>query len=469
MRTRVLFIILFFTLQLTAQENTKKSLSIDDFKDWNTISGEIISNNGKIIAFEQSPQKGDVVLIVNNRNRFDTIPRGNNPAFGSENNFVVFEIKPPEDSVRQAKLDKVKKDKMPKDSLGIWVFNSEEIIKFPKLISYKIPDDNARWVAFMREPQPAEKDTTDNAEKSKEKPEQPGNDLVLFEANTGDTLNYYNVTEYFYAKDGASVYFIRQTKDTVNTYSDVYVFDTSTGETEQLFSSEGWAKKLTADKSGEKYAYLFSQDTIDEKIYALYYGTLSTAPENKVDNYTSGIPVGWSPSENGRVYFSEDGSKLYFGTAESPEPEPEDTLLAEEKPKLDVWSWHDKKLQPQQKNELEREQKRTYLAVYHTNLDRFIQLADLNIRNVSTLRKGDGSVGLGYNDDPYIRAVSWTGKRYRDYYLVDFESGIKRELVEKKTYARLSPYGNYVIWWEPSDSSYYSRSTDINNLQAVFR
>lgn len=465
-KTALLLTFLSLFLELFAQTPSKEPLKIDDFENWNTISNSIISYDGKMVAFEQAPAKGDGYVIVKQQRHLDTIPRGNNPEFGSENDFIVFEIKPHEDSVRLAKLDDVKKDKMPKDSLGIWVFKHDKIFKFPKFKSYKIPEDNARWIAFLTEPAPAEKDTTEE-KKEKKEVKQPGDDLVLFEVSSGDTLLYPNVTDYSYAKDGASVYFVRQRKDTVNTFSDVYVFDTSAGKEKELFSSEGWADKVTSDESGEKYAFLFSNDTIDEKVYGLYYGTTDSEPELTVDGYTSGIPVGWSPSKNGPLYFSEDGTKLYLGTAESPEPEPEDTLLAEEKPKLDIWSWQDKKLQPQQKVEQDREKKRTYLAVYHTSLDRFVQLADLNIKNVSPIRKGNGMVGLGYNQDPYMRASSWTGERNRDYYLVDFASGIKREIVENKSYASLSPQGKYVVWYEPEDSSYYSRSTDINNLDAV--
>ncbi|SHJ17561.1 Dipeptidyl aminopeptidase/acylaminoacyl peptidase [Tangfeifania diversioriginum] len=466
-RTGLILLALFLiSFGLYAQAPVKKALSIDDFETWNTISNQIISNNGERVAFVQKPQQGDGMLIVKHSDRLDAIPRGNRPAFGSENDFIVFEIKPHEDSIRQAKLDEVKKDKMPKDSLGIRLFGTNETVKFPKLKSYKLPEDNARWIAFLTEPAPAEKDTTDE-KKEKKEVKQPGDDLVLFEVNSGDTLHFPNVTEYFYAKDGASVYFIQQKKDTLNTYSSVHHFNTSLGQNRELYSSEGWAQKAVADESGSQYAFLFSKDTIDEKVYELYYGTLESEPEVTVDSYTSGIPVGWSPSENGNIYFSEDGTKLYFGTAESPEPEPKDTVLDEEKPKLDVWSWHDDKLQPQQKTELDREKKRTFLAVYHTTLDRFIQLADLNIKNVSPIRKGNGNVGLGYNESPYLRASSWTGKRERDYYLVDFETGIKREIVEGKSYARLSPHGKYVVWYEPEDSSYYSRSTDINNLDPV--
>ena len=465
-RIALLFLCLV-SIGVLAQNPAKKSLTIDDFGSWKILANPIISNDGARIAFEQNPQKGDGLLIVKTgKSTFDTIPRGNKAAFGPENDFIAFSIRQPEDSIRKAKLDKVKKEDMPKDSLGIWVFERNEMRKFPKQKSFKIPEENARWIAFTVEPAPAPKDTTENnSQKKKEK--QEGDDLVLFQVETGDTLMFRNVSDWTYAIKGNSVFFSREVKDSTGTVSSLYVFDTSTGQSSKIYSVEGWMKKLTSDEAGNQFAFLFSQDTIIEKAYSLFLGNLNREPEKIVDGYTSGIPVGWTPSENGNINFSQDGTKLFFGTAETPEPAPKDTLLDEEKPKLDIWHWQDLKLQSQQKVEAEREKKRTYLAVFHIDLNRFIQLADPQIRDVTTLQKGNGDFALGYNELPYLRELSWTGTRNRDYYIVDVKSGIKREIADCKSYVRISPQGKYVVWYEPADSSFYARSTDINRLEAV--
>ena len=467
MRGIALLFLCFLTLGVLAQEQNKKSLSIDDFGSWNTLNNPIVSNDGSRIAFEQNPQKGDGMLIVKSgKSDFDTIPRGSSSAFGPEYDFIVFSIKQPEDSIRKAKLDKVKKEDMPKDSLGIWVFGSNDLKKFPKLKSFKIPEENARWIAFAVEPEPAPKDTTEsNSKKKKEK--QEGDDLILFQVDTGDTLMFRNVSDWTYAKKGESVFFSREVKDSTGTVSSLHLFDTSTGTSSEVFSDEGWMKKLSSDEAGNQFAFLFSQDTIKEKVYSLYLGAADKVPEEVVNGYTSGIPVGWTPGENGNIYFSEDGTKLFFGTAESPEPAPKDTIPDDEKPKLDIWHWQDLKLQPQQKVEADREKKRTYLAVYHIGLKRFIQLADPEVRDIYTLQKGNSDLAFGYNELPYLRESGWTGDRKRDYYIVDTKSGIKREIADCKSYVRISPQGKYVVWYEPADSSFYARSTDINRLEAV--
>jgi len=460
--TATIIISSLLVLSLSGQHNIKKSLDIEDFAGWNTISGSIISNDGNYVAFELNPQKGDGNLIVNRNRSYDTIPRAGNAKFSPENNYIVYEIKPHEDSVRQAKLDKVKKEDMPQDSLGIYFFRHNEVFKFPKLKLYEIPDENAQWIAFTTELPEAKNDST-----QKKKKKESGDDLVFFNTDSKDTISFDNVTELHNAKKGSAVYFVQENKDSTKTNSTLYMFDTRNGTEKELFFTEGWIKKITSDEEGNQYAFLMSQDTIEEKVYALYYGTRETAAERTVDSYTSGIPVGWSPSINGSVYFSEDGTNLFLGTAKSPEPEPKDTLLAEEKPKLDIWHWKDAELQPEQKLEADREKKRTYLAVYHTDLKRFIQLADLNVKTVRTIQKGNSDLGFGYDDSPYLRSRSWTGRTFYDYYLVDFKSGIKRKILDQKAYARISPQGKYVIWYEFADSSYYSKSTDINKLEVI--
>ncbi len=469
MKYTIYFFLLLISISAFAQEQAKKMLMIEDFAGWKIISNEQISDNGKLISFELNPQQGDGNLIFRNGNRSDTIPRGSNAAFGPENDFSVFHIKQPVSVTRKAKKDKVKKEDMPKDSLGIWVFKHDSVAKFPHLKSYKIPDESSRWVAFLYEPAKAAKDTTKNGTETKDKKakKQPGDNLALFNVQSADTVVFKNVTEYVYSKKGSAVYFVSQTEDSVKTWSKLNRFNTLNGTKTLVFETEGWIKKVVSSENGDKYAFLHSADTIPEKVYSLYLGSGEIVPSKIVDSYTQGMPVGWSPSENGDIYFSENGIKLYFGTAKTPAPEPKDTLLDEDKPKLDIWNWQDVKLQPQQKVEVEKEKKRTYLAVWNTSLNRCVQLADIMIEQVSTLQKGNGDFGLGSKSLPYQRAASWNGRQGRDYYLVDFNLGIKREILVDKSFVRLSPQGKYVVWYEQSDSSFYAKSTDINKLDVV--
>jgi len=478
----LLLLTLIVSLTVNAQPKVKRALTPDDFASWNIIKDQQISNNGKYVVYEQNPLKGDGKLFLTKEGKtIIFFNRACKAKLGSNNNVLVFTIKPAVDSVRQAKLNKAKKEDMPPDSVGIFLMKNREIVKYANVKSYKLPKENASWVAFClkkgkieeKKQKSGEEKTKSAAEaiEKKEKPKkkkekQPGDKLVLFNVQSKDTVTLNNVVEYGWAKKGNALLCVQQHKDSVNTFSKLIKFDPDAGTFAVLYETEGWLKKATLDEAGEQCAFLLSKDTVDEKIYDLFFID-GQKPEKIVSPSSQNMPSGWSVSENGKIYFSKDASKLYFGTAVSPKHEPKDTLLDEEKPKLDVWNWKDKKLQPQQKLEAKKEKKRTYLAVYNIDQKNFVQLGDTLIKEVRTLQHGNCNIALGMNTTPYERAFSWTGKGLRDYYLIDVESGEKREILKAKHYVWISPRGKHIIFYELRDSSYYAMSTAEKNPKFV--
>ncbi len=474
-----LFLLAVFSFSLNAQQVAKKPLTIDDFASWKVVRNPILSNDGKYTAFEINPEKGDGNLVVKSidSKKEDTISRAYDAVFSSESDFIAYKIKQPADSIRSAKKKKLKKEQMPKDSLGVFVFKRHKIYAFPNLKQFSVSKENAHWVAFLAE-QKIEKKKTESGEveiksakpkgkEGKDSKQEPGNQLILLQPSTGDTVCFNDVSEFYYAPKGHSITFIRQKKDSLDR-TEIMVFDTESKKSGVIFRQNGTARQITSDDQGGRYGFLFSADTIKEKVYSLYYGSLTTGdPKPVVTPESHGMPLGWSPSEFADLSFSRNGQRLYFGTTLKPKPEPKDTLIDEEKPVLDVWTWKDKELQPQQKINAEKEKKRTYKAVYLVGEEKFIQLADPEVREVRTILKGDGNLALGLCDSPYRLESSWTGRSAADYYLVDIESGIKRLIVRNKTMVSLSSGGNFVIWYDPADSSYYTRSTNINATENV--
>ena len=74
----ILMVILCLSMILNARDNEKKPLTIHDFSSWKSINNQSISNNGKFVAFEINPQKGDGKLIVQSLDlkTADTLSRG---------------------------------------------------------------------------------------------------------------------------------------------------------------------------------------------------------------------------------------------------------------------------------------------------------------------------------------------------------------------------------------------------------
>ncbi len=109
-------------------------------------------------------------------------------------------------------------------------------------------------------------------------------------------------------------------------------------------------------------------------------------------------------SENGKLQFSKDGGRLFFGIAAAPKPEPKD---AAEPIKVDIWNWRDPFLQPMQKSRAEEEKKRTLMCVVHLlpKEKKFVPLATADMPEI-TLSE-DAKVALGSSDLAYRQLVSW--------------------------------------------------------------
>ncbi len=476
-KTLALILAISFTLLANAQ---KKPISINDFANWKRIEKRQISNNGNYIAYERNEQKGDGELIIRNTETHidDTIPFGYSAKFSPNSDFIVFKYKPAADSTRAAKKAEVKKDKMPKDSLGIYNFTTNETTNFLKVKSYAVPKEETSWVAVLVEHQEPKKDTTAVAdtiptketievEASEEKKEEPKKkeekkkekdlkDLFVLNPITGKQFEFNHVQEYVFAKKGKTLGIITKEKDSLE-ISTVITFNTELQKTDTIYRDTGLVKKLAIDAFGNQLAFLFSNDTIDEKVYALHLTNLNKINTLIVaDTLTKGMPTGYAPSENGSVYFSDDATKLFMGTALKPVKQPKDSLLEDEKPKLDVWSWTDIELQPMQLKNLEKEKKRTYSAIYRIQEKQFIQVADTIIKQVKFINKNNGEFALGSDDTPYTRSSSWNGKWVSDYYIIDLKTGNKKQVLSGKDNVQLSPTGKYTVWYEQNDSAYYS-------------
>ena len=258
-------------------------------------------------------------------------------------------------------------------------------------------------------------------------------------------------------------YFLNYQKDSIDSTA-IYVFNTLKATSRILENKKGTFKSLKPDDYGNQMAYLYSKDTTEKKIYSLFYWTDKlNSPENIADTTIKDIPKGWVVSENGNLNFSEDGTKLYFGTSQKPEQDKKDTLLDDEKVRVDVWNWKDTRLQTQQLKELKDDQKKTYLAVIDIKSKSVFQIADESIENISTIQKGNSNTALGYSDLKYGRASSWEGDLYNDVYLIDLKKKNRTPVLEKcASQFALSPAGNYLVWYELKDSSWYCRSITGN-------
>jgi len=473
----VLSIVFFYSnLLLYAQEN-KIPLDHSVYASWKTISNEKISNDGNWVAYEINPAQGDGFLYLYNvkQNAIDSIERGYAPVFSNQSDFLAFKIKPQYATLRQAKKEKVKKEKMPKDSLGIWLLDgNSDPVKYPNVQSVKVPADGSGWLAFHHHEQPdttnvdaAKTDTTD-AKKSKKKIH--GSGLVIMNPVRNKIFKYDHVVNYNISRQGTAIGFVQESNDTIPVCT-VSFFNSESEKKLSVFEAPGKVPELALDEPGQRMAFLYHNDTAKVSGFDLYLWNAAIEKTAKIlDSLSAGMPAGWGVSKNGEIWFSMDGNKLFFRTAPIPEKEKKDTLLEDEKYHVDIWTWQDNILQSMQKVDLSKEKKRSYLAVWLIDSSRMIQIADKQIEDIQTLYRGTGDVVLGLSKKPYEKIISWEASKYRDVYAINIKTGLKQLVMSKKSsVVTLSPHGKYILWYETEDSSWYAHDIAGDRLISLTR
>ncbi len=466
-----LFIILFLTINIlpafSQTNNAKKKLGPDVYKSWKNISNQNISNNGKWVSYEINPQKGDGFLYLYNveSKHLDSIARGKYAAFSPNSDFLVFSIIPQYDTLRNLKLKKTPRNKLPHDSLGIWLMESDSIIKIADVKDFDITSKGLSWIVYIDQSKAVAKRIKKQKKRwfffkpkktnTVKKIKQEGDNIVLYQPISNKKLKFHKVDEYSFNKNGTSLYTLTTTKMDSSNKSLVLKIDLKNLKSDTLFDKKGTASQIGISRDGTQVAFLFAQDTAkNNKVFDLYYWNSKKERANLIAD-TNSLIKGWSPSINYRPNFSRDGTKLYFGTAPKPVQQPKDTLLASEKYHVDIWNYQDLSLQPQQKLRAARERKRSYLAQYDIIDNKLTQLADTLIRNVRIPMEGKSHFALGIDDLKYAKEQSWNGW-FSDYYAINVHDG-SRELVleHQQSYAQLSPQGNYIIYFNDADSNWY--------------
>ncbi|MFN8239477.1 MAG: prolyl oligopeptidase family serine peptidase [Bacteroidales bacterium] len=464
---RLFILLAFLTAEVSAQ---KPPLDHSVYDGWKSLGSSSISEDGKWVVYEINPQQGDSWLYICNvvTGSKDSVFCGSGARIAPDSKYLVYSVKPTYSESRQARKKKLKDDQLPKSKLGISLLNNEKPTIINKVKSFSVAENGSYWMAYLLEKQTADKkenkqvaDTAKGsrqvAPKGKKPPEPKGTELVLFNPVTGKEYRHSDVVEYVVSRDGKSIGFVQDYPDTTKTDNfRISVFDTKKESVTKIFEAKGTAKKLTADKKGDNYSFIFTSDTSKIKIFDLYYSKAFEAATKVVDSANPSMPAGWSVSENGSISFSEDASRIFFGTSEKPVKEPTDTLLADEKYKLDIWAWDDDLLQPMQKLQVSEEQKRTFMAVYHTDKKLMVQLGGKDLPSVRTVQKGNNDVAIGTSDLKYRIVSSWD-QDYSDYYTVNVETGA-RNLVAEKSASRVqfSPSMKFMVYWNTADKAWMS-------------
>jgi hypothetical protein len=205
---------------------TKKPVDFTLYDSWKSLSGQQVSDDGNWLAWTISPLEGDGTLFLSawgTPTDKKVFVRGSQPNFAPNSEFIAFRINPQADTVRKAKLNKVKPEKMPKDTLGIFILKTDQLLKYANIKSFKVAEEATPWIAFQTEEakpeaKPEKKDSSaagKKDEKQKKKPEFNGQPLIVMNPLTRDSQNFQYVTEYAFSKHGNWLYMVSIKEDSL--------------------------------------------------------------------------------------------------------------------------------------------------------------------------------------------------------------------------------------------------------------
>lgn len=491
---QVLIIVLIMLAPAIIQAQNKKPLTFDEMTSWNSIKKTGIDNQGNFVVYEVAPLKGDSKVLVYSakEQQTDTLQRAKDFRLSPDGQFLLAVKTAPYDSVRQAKIDKKKKDEMPKDSTILFHFVTGQTLILPKADSLLVSPKEGTIAGILlseekkkkeeevkdstaTEEQPEEEITEEQPEEetadSIKGPQPLGKLLVIYNGSTGDTIQIQSVSELTISPKKNQLAFIEKYQEDSVTVSSCKIWDGNDGSFTTVFADTGYVQGLAFNEDGEALAFLFSADTAKAKTYMLCYSSEKAMANPVVQPDTPGMPEDFSVSDNGKLDFSENGKTLFFGTAKIPVEEAKDTVPADEIPELDLWSWTDKRLQPQQKLEVKKDRKKTYKALWHVGSDRIIQLADSSYSLVYTTPKQNANFALLANPLPYLRESNWTGLWKKDLRIINLQTGEKTEVAKAQDSYQFSRAGKYVVWYNIADTCYYAYSvankTSANISKAI--
>lgn len=502
---------LLFVLALAGIAQTaKRPLNHRDYDPWRAIQGQVLSHDGKFLAYSLFPEEGDGEIVVRNlatgkeaRENAGSLPpapdtqnfeapaegpggagRSVRLAFTADGKFLISTAFAKKAETDQAKKDKKKADEMPKPSLVIFDLSAMSASRVADVASFQVPENGLDFLAYLRGPKAgsgAASSTENDVDYQGRggrggggrggRAAKVGSDMVVRDLLVNKERTFEDVTDYSMSKDGKTLaYTVGSKKEETNgAYAVVPGTD---GVPVSLLAGKGRYSKLTWDFSQKQLAFLSDKDDAAAKPpkYKIYlWDRQSSAAKELVSEATPGFRQGYAIFERGTVNFSRDGSRLFLSAApvgtvaaaESDAPPPSTATPGpnEEKVVADLWRWNDDYIQPMQKVRAAQERARSYRAVIHLADKKFVQLADPTM--IGLTPNDDGRYAIGMDDRALRHMVDYDGT-YNDVYLVDTVTGSRKLLLPQMRGGgggrggggvQFSPDGKYLLafkdkhWW----------------------
>lgn len=490
-------------------QSAVRPISWKDVPGWKALSGNgaALSPDGKWVVYGIVPVEGDGELFLQKTG--DTIlkkyPIGGSAfisyKFSGDGKWLAFK--------EAAKSKDIKAAAKPGgrqvfDKLILLDLANDKKTEYEKVASYEFNGEAATHLGMVM---------------AKERPSGPpagggakGNDFILLELENLKAQNLGNVSEFKFNKAGN---WLALTIDAAGQAGNgILLYNMATRQSNIMESDKATYQSINWTEKGDGFAVL--KMVKDEK-YKQEHGkvigvkNLGTSPtivvyDPKMDSLA--FPKGKTISPNRAPEWTEDLTRLLFGIHEQAlvkkEPEkvegakPADKDSAQKveqeklarikadtsiktvsdlqkaiaklepktppaekldtvKPDMAIWHWKDKRLQARQQLLQQEEKNFSYRGMYDTRSQKFVQLNDSTVRNLSPLPKFKYALATDISN--YELDINLDGQNFQDIYIVDLANGKAEKVFEKfylpsyASYPRSSPDGMKLVYGK--DGNYF--------------
>jgi hypothetical protein len=285
-----------------------------------------------------------------------------------------------------------------------------------------------------------------------------GQDAVLLDLRTGRFQLLGSVADYAFNKSGA---LLAYTVDAaVKDGNGLFVFDARDGRVTPLDNDAKNYNRLAWNDEGTSLAVLKGAEVekmrerdnvliaFPDVAAVLKDGDRAPKPAILDPAKAAGFPKGWVASDRAGLAWSDDGKRVFFGIKEQA-PTPDTTRKsADEAANVDVWNTNDDRVQSLQMVRAEQDRNFTFRAAFDVAAGTFIRLADETMRELDVAPDGVWAVGL--DTRAYLRDehVLPAG----DYYRVNTSTGqrtliAKGQLVGRHVFG-IHPRGSHFLYWQ---------------------
>lgn len=472
MRKHILSLWLFCLVLNFAIAQDKKPMTWQDIPTWKYMQGNTfkVSPDGQWIAYGMvaSEADGEVILQkVNDPESKKSFPIGstNFPSieFSEDSKWIAFKEYP---KFAEKKANDKSKGKPLRDKLILMELGKEEKKTFENVSSFSFNGKAASHLAIN-----LPKEGNGDAK---------GSDLLIYHLNSDKSQNMGNVSEFRFNKAGSHLAYV---VDAANQSGNgIYLLNLASNSTSILDSDKASYKSINWTEKGEAFAAL---KMVEDKKYKQDHGTVIgvknlsnpqiTVYDAKKDS--TGFDQDYTVSGNRRPMWSEDLTRLFYGIHPQELAKKEDikqeldkdsVKLAEanamklimadttlksisdlqkaiakldsgkvkgktdndaDKPDMTIWHWNDSRLQSRQQVMENQDKNYSFWAMYDVASSKHITLQDSTMKDLNILPKH--RYALGSDAQTYELDINLNGQRYSDFYIIDLQTGEKKELFTK--------------------------------------